>query len=191
MATTPPTFSGALPHDDANAFFVAIFVVLVFARGLAELAGRLKQPFIIGELITGILLGKTVLNRIWPAAFAYMFGAGHKSSTAFTGVAQFSASMFMLVAGLELDLRKIKKLFGTSFVVGITCIAIPFSLGFSVAYTHPVEMGIPPGGDVTGYALFVGVALSITALPVAVADFARPWPVPNGDGHHCHVRCGD
>jgi len=40
MATTPPTFSGALPHDDANAFFVAIFVVLVFARGLAELAGR-------------------------------------------------------------------------------------------------------------------------------------------------------
>jgi len=165
--TAPPTFSGPLPHDDSNAFFVALFVVLVFARGLAELAGRLKQPFIIGELITGILLGKTVLNRIWPAAFAYMFGTGHKSSTAFAGVAQFSATMFMLVAGLELDLNKIKKLFGTSFAVGITCIAIPFAIGFGTAYAQPVALGLPPGGNPTGYALFVGVALSITALPVA------------------------
>jgi len=169
MSTASPTVELASTslHDNAIALYVALFITLLFARGMAELAARFKQPFVLGELITGILLGNTVLGRIWPAAFAYMYLPSHPSTVAFNGVTSFCATMFMLVAGLELDLIKVKKLFATSLVVGLSCIIIPFALGFSVAYAQPAAMGLPPGGNVTGYALFLGVALAITALPVA------------------------
>jgi Kef-type K+ transport system membrane component KefB len=165
--THPPTPGGALPHDDTVALFVGLFFVLLTSRGLGELARKLHQPMVLGELLTGIFLGKTVLLRIWPQAFIFMFGPGRKSTTAFAGVTAFCATMFMLVAGLELNLSLAKKNFAASCSVGISAIVIPFVMGFSIAYTNPAAMGAPPQQtDPLPYALFVGVALAITALPV-------------------------
>jgi Kef-type K+ transport system membrane component KefB len=155
----------SFPHQSYIAFYVAMALLVLFGRGLGELARLLKQPSILGEILAGVLLGKTVFGRIWPEGWNFIFGPGPQN-VGRTAVASLASTFFMLVAGLEMDLNQVLARKHKAVIVGFCSVLIPFVLGFGVAYANPSLMGSTGKIAVDVYALFAGCAMAITAMPV-------------------------
>lgn len=155
-----------LNSSDIVVFLLSIGIVLLFSRGLGELFKRFKQPIIIGEIIAGIVLGPTILGVIAPDYYNYLFTDSVVASTAFDGITILGLAMLLLVLGLEIDLRLALSQGKAASLVSLFGILFPFTLGFLFAYFFPSYFGIADEMMRFIFALFIGVALSITALPV-------------------------
>jgi len=155
-----------LNSSDIVIFLLSIGIVLFFARGLGELFKRFKQPIIIGEIIAGIVLGPTILGALFPEYYNYLFTDSEVASTAFDGITVLGLSMLLLVLGLEIDLRLALSQGKAASLVSLFGILFPFTIGFLFAYLFPDYFGIADEKMRFIFALFIGVALSITALPV-------------------------
>lgn len=153
---------------DITLFIAGIALMLLFARLFGEIVRKLNQPFVIGEIIAGIILGPTILGSIFPEFFGLLFNSSKNIIVAHEGIINLSVILLLLVSGLEIDLALVIKQGSAALKTSIMSIIIPFGIGFSVAYLFPVMLGINPENSVFVFALFVGTALSITALPVVV-----------------------
>ncbi|GDY14237.1 hypothetical protein LBMAG53_31150 [Planctomycetota bacterium] len=153
-------------HHDQVTLFLALAVLLAAARLLGEAARRWQQPAVLGEILAGVLLGPTILGHVWPEAFHHLFQPGAPSTTALNGIAVFAVTLFMLVAGIEMELQAVLRRGGTALAVSICGTVIPFILGFVMAWFAPDLMGAHIGADRLTFALLAGTAMSITALPV-------------------------
>jgi Kef-type K+ transport system membrane component KefB len=150
--------SGPLPR---------LLLQLLAVLGLAKLAGlllrRLGQPAVIGEMVAGIVLGPSLFGWLLPAAQGWLFPPD--SIGALTGLSQIGVLVFMFAAGAEFDLSRVQGQRSLAFVVAHTGIVVPFLLGIGLAqllYAHYA----PAGVGFAGFAMFLGIALSVTAFPV-------------------------
>ena len=126
---------------------VALLLLLVVARIAAEAIERVKQPGMIGEIAAGLILGPTLLNLIQP-------------SVALTAIADLGVFLLMLLAGMEIELPRLFREFrGRNLWISIVGFALPFGLG--------ILAGVVLGLD-SMRAIFVGVCIAITALPVSI-----------------------
>lgn len=157
---------GALSHHEVTTLFIAVGLLLGVARVLGEVAQRLGQPSVIGELLAGILLGPTVLGQLAPDLSASVFPNEGGSAIALRGITTIAIALFLLVAGLEIDLSTVWRQGRKATIVGLTGILAPFALGFGSAWLAPELLGAEAGADPFIFALFVATALSISALPV-------------------------
>jgi Kef-type K+ transport system membrane component KefB/mannitol/fructose-specific phosphotransferase system IIA component (Ntr-type) len=155
-----------LSHHELTVFFLSLGVLLCSARGLGELARRYHQPAVVGEIMAGILLGPTVLGSLAPAWNAFLFPPTGPLSIALHGLTTLAIVLFLLVAGMEVDLSSIWRQGRSAMIIGLSGIGFPFVLGFSSAWVMPPLLGIQPQADPFIFALFFATALSITALPV-------------------------
>lgn len=147
--------------------FVSLGVLLATARILGELARRFHQPSIVGELLAGIVLGPTLLGRVAPFLHDSLFPpADDEVRLLIQGIAMLAIVMFLLVAGIEVDLSTVWRLGRAALSVSLGGIAFPFALGLAAAWTIPGVFHVPPGTNPTVFALFLATALSISALPV-------------------------
>ena len=147
-------------------FLLSIGIILLVGRGIGELLRKFKQPIIIGEIIAGIVLGPTVFGAFFKDYYNALFNYSQPLNFAFNGLTELSLVMLMLVLGLEIDLSLALTQGKTASLVSILGVLFPFSIGFGSAYFFPSEMGINDTDLQLPFALFVGTALSITALPV-------------------------
>jgi Kef-type K+ transport system membrane component KefB len=142
---------------------VALTVVVVAGRLLGRLFGFIGQPQVIGEVIGGILLGPSLLGQVSPEAYAYILPA---SIAPFLGmVAQLGVILYMFLVGLELDPDHLRGQLKATIATAHVGIVLPFMLGSALSlYLYPRFST----SDVsfTNFALFLGVAMSITAFPV-------------------------
>ncbi|MCC7510964.1 MAG: cation:proton antiporter [Planctomycetes bacterium] len=160
-----------MTHSDLVSLFLALGVVLSVARILGEIARRLNQPAVMGELLAGILLGPTLLGAVAPDIFTQLFPTTPGFSLAMQGLTTVAITLFLLVAGLEVDLSTIFKQGKSAIGVSVGGIAIPFAIGFGVGWVGPLllspdALGRSVGGDALVFALFLATAMSISALPV-------------------------
>ena len=121
----------------------------------------------MGELVVGILLGPTVVGTISPDFFERVFPKDGTVSIAFDGIVNLSVVLLLFVAGLEVQLPLVLKQGKTAIYTSFFSMLIPFVTGFASAYYFPTWFGIVGGttGDIF-FAMFIGTALSISALPV-------------------------
>jgi len=131
-----------------------------------EIADKLGQPTVLGEITAGILLGPTLLGRLAPDLATTLFPLAGPRATVLEGLFLLSIVLFMLVAGLEVDLSTAIRQGRTAAIVGTAGIALPFVLGFGAAWFAPAWLGYHEGSTVFVFALFIATALSISALPV-------------------------
>lgn len=157
---------GNLSADNITAMFLALGILLGTARLLGELAQRLHQPSVLGELLAGVLLGPTVLGTIAPDIFAFIFPAAGPNAIALSAIALLSVVLFLLVAGLEVDLSIIGRQGKIAPWVSISGIVLPFVMGFIAAWIAPEMLGRHEGASPLIFALFLATALAISALPV-------------------------
>ncbi|MET0211834.1 MAG: cation:proton antiporter, partial [Vicinamibacterales bacterium] len=142
---------------------VQLLVIVGAARVCARLARPLGQPPVIGEIAAGIIVGPSLLGAVAPAVSATLFPAD--SLAVLQMLSQIGVLLFMFVIGVELDASHIRGRTRTAIAVSHFSIAVPFVLGVLLAlllYRGSAPIGVP----FHAFALFVGVAMSITAFPV-------------------------
>jgi Kef-type K+ transport system membrane component KefB len=157
---------GTLTSHNITVLFLSLGVLLCVAHVLGELAQRLRQPSVLGELIAGVLLGPTVLGGIAPGLSEFLFPLQGANAIALDAIATLAIGLFLLVAGMEVDLSTVWKQGKVGCKVGITSIVIPFFIALGAAMVLPEALGRHGDADPTIFALFFGIAISISALPV-------------------------
>jgi len=150
-------------QDPLPRLFVQLILIILAARLCGALAGMVRQPAVVGEMIAGILLGPSLLGWAWPDFFHFVFPAN--SLGALRLFSQIGVCLFMFVVGMELELPQLKQQARTAVLVSQASILFPFLLGMACAlYLFPAFAG--PGTTFPAFALFIGVSMSITAFPV-------------------------
>jgi Kef-type K+ transport system membrane component KefB len=144
-----------------------LLLQVVVIAGMARLLGRairgLRQPQVIGEMISGILLGPSLLGWITPSLSQLLFPP---QSIAYLGaLSQIGLVVFMFLVGLELDTTTLKRLGHSAVMTSHVSIAVPFFFGVLLSvflYPRFSDNSVP----FSAFALFMGAAMSITAFPV-------------------------
>jgi Kef-type K+ transport system membrane component KefB len=140
-----------------------VVLIVAAARGLGLLFRKMGQPPVVGEIIAGILLGPSLLGAVAPSAHAFLFPAS--SMDALRMLSQIGIILFMFVVGIELDVDHLRQKADAAVLVSHASIAVPFFLGTASALL--IYRRLAPGGiPFSAFALFLGVAMSITAFPV-------------------------
>ncbi len=155
---TAPATSGALVH-----VLIALTAVLVVGRSLAVLFRRVGQPPVIGEIVAGILLGPSLLGRVWPEAAAFVLPQSVAPNLGM--IAQLGVILYMFLVGLELNPELLRERAHSTVAISHASILAPFLLGSSLALFLYPRLA-PDDVPFTSFALFMGVAMSITAFPV-------------------------
>ena len=140
-----------------------IVTIIIVARLFGWICKKLGQPSVIGEIIAGIVLGPSLLGTFFPELSALFFPPQSMSNLQF--LSQIGLILFMFVIGMELDLKVLKNQAHEAVVISHASIIFPFALGVSLAY-FIYETFAPAGVQFTSFALFIGIAMSITAFPV-------------------------
>ncbi|MFE5871524.1 cation:proton antiporter [Streptomyces roseifaciens] len=150
-------------------FVGASAVVIVVAHGAGRLARWLRQPVIVGQLVAGIALGPTLLGAVAPAAARQLFPP--EIEPMLNALSQLALIVFLFAVGYELDLSILKQRARTVVTVSLAAFLVPMATGTGAAllfHDELVRLGAPAGMPVSAV-LFLGVALSITAVPVLTA----------------------
>jgi len=160
--TSAATAKARPPHRLFH-LLVALAAIVAVGRLLAIPLKYLGQPPVIGEVLAGIMLGPSLLGRLWPGVESALLP--DSLVPILDGVAQLGVMLYMFVVGLEFSGARLAG--QRRAVVGIShaSIIVPFLLGSALALPlHARFAG--PGVSFTAFALFLGVAMSITAFPV-------------------------
>jgi Kef-type K+ transport system membrane component KefB len=138
-------------------------IVLVTCLVCGWIAGRLGQARVIGEICGGILLGPSVLGRITPQLSARLFPESSLGSL--DVLSTVGLVLFLFLIGSELDYEQLRQQKATAAFASLMSIVLPFGMAVLVA---PLlwERFAPGGSRRLPFALFLGVSMSITALPV-------------------------
>jgi Kef-type K+ transport system membrane component KefB len=159
---------GKLSHADVVHLLIQLGIMLIMGRLLAEVARKFNQPAVVGEILAGILLGPTVLGMLQPDWFQALYPAASASGVVLTGLVQVAVVMLLFIAGLEVDLHIVWQQGRQAVSTSFFGLIIPFSIGFTFPYFFPEFFGIAGGNERIIFALFMGTAMAITALPVIV-----------------------
>ncbi|MEW6654647.1 MAG: cation:proton antiporter, partial [Bacteroidota bacterium] len=151
---------------DIIVFLSSVAVMLFFSRAIGEFLKKFKQPIVLGEIIAGIILGPTIIGALFPEIMKIFLTNNAAVNVAFQGITLLAVVMFLLVSGLEVDLSLVARQGKAASLISFMGFVFPFGIGFSAAWFLPNELGISANQNQLIFALFVGTALSITALPV-------------------------
>lgn len=154
-----------LGEIDLLRFLVQVGVLLVAARGLADVMKRLGQAPVVGELLAGILLGPSGLGRIAPGAFAIVFPTSPDALPLLDAFAWMGAVMLLLFVGLETDLAVLRGVGRTAAIVSAFGLVVPFGCGFALGLGLPSAY-LAASESRLIFALFMAVAIAISAVPV-------------------------
>ena len=166
LAAPQPDTSQALPDTNSQqpdvllSVLLALAIVIVVGRVLGKAFAYVGQPPVIGEVVAGILLGPSLLGAevssfILPPTVAPILAV----------VAQLGIILYMFVVGLELNAKLLMGRLHTTVATSHTSILVPFLLGALLSlplYTRLSSSDV----QFTSFALFMGVAILITAFPV-------------------------
>jgi Kef-type K+ transport system membrane component KefB len=164
----PEALEGEQPEQERSGeeifgrLMLAIAAVILAARLVGAAVGRIGQPKVMGEVIAGILLGPTLLGAVAPDVKDFLF-PGDIVPLLSAG-ADIGLAFYMFLVGLELDPGLLRGRVAQAAVISNASVAAPIALG--VALAVPLYPLLAPEADFLPFALFMGVAMSITAFPV-------------------------
>ena len=162
LAFTP---APSLTSHQVMLFLLQLGVLLLLALCLGRLANRFGLPAVVGELATGVLLGPSVFGALAPGVASRLLPATAEQAHLLDAVAQFAVLLLVGVAGAHLDLKLLRRRRGVVVKVGLGSLLIPLGLGFAAGWVVPGAL-IGAGAQRSAFALFLGVALSVSAIPV-------------------------
>jgi len=155
----------AAPHHDVFLLVLQVGILLLTARVLGEIATRLGQPSVIGEILAGILLGPSLLAGFFPAFGELIIPQTETSGYLLEVISLLGAMFLLLITGLETDIQLIKRHARTAVSVSFGGITITFITGFFLGQYLPDFLLADPDERLV-FALFVATAMSISAIPV-------------------------
>jgi len=140
-----------------------ILTIILIARLFGWMMNKIGQPTVIGEIVAGIFLGPSLLGLFFPQFSNFLFPIDSLDNLQF--LSQIGLILFMFIIGMEIDVGILKKSAHDAIVVSHASIIIPYFLGVVLAY-FLYQNFAPDTISFTAFALFIGIAMSITAFPV-------------------------
>lgn len=147
-------------------FFLEIALMLSVSLLCGQLMSRLGFPAVFGELFGGIILGPTVWGQLSPDTFHWLFPASGAVFQGRDALIQICMLFFLFAAGLEMNLSLAKKQVTNIAWASLTGIIVPFVMGFGIVVLFPDLWTGHFNVEILLFAMFMGTALSISALPV-------------------------
>lgn len=162
-----------LGHHDMIIFLIGLGTILIVARLFAELFKQVKLPSVLGEIVAGVLLGPSVLGLFWPDSFEYLFPfIAHPEFTstipvqyAMDAMINISVIMLLFVAGMEVQLPLVIEQGKVALSTTFFSMLIPIAIGYLGVQLMP-DLFVIDQEQIIIVGFFIGVVLSITALPV-------------------------
>lgn len=157
-----------LSQHDLVVLLLAISTMLILSRIAAEFGKKIGLPMVMGELLIGVALGPTVLGAISPSTYStlFPFATNVHVSLALDAIFSLSVILLLFVAGLELRISLFLQHGKVAVYTGFGSMILPFVTGFAVAWFLPGWFHLDSGTNHLLFALFLGTAMSISALPV-------------------------
>ena len=146
-----------------SVLLLQVIIVLTAARAVGALLRKAGQPTVIGEMIAGILLGPSLLGWFSHPTMTFLFPPYSMDSLRL--LSQIGVIIFMFVVGTEVNVQHIRQKAHAAVMVSHASILAPFFLGAALALII-FRSAAPAHINFTAFALFIGVAMSITAFPV-------------------------
>ncbi len=170
LATAPAAWAAAEPATTSSGasevvFLAQVVLLLLVGRLLGEAMQRIGQPAVIGQLLGGIVLGPSVFGMIWPEAQHAIFPASGAQKSMIDGVSQLGILMLLLLTGMQIDLRLVRKVGTAAASVSLAGISLPFLCGFALGEFLPDAM-LPKPDQRLITSLFLGTALSISSIKI-------------------------
>lgn len=120
--TTPWAALAALPGGpDVPGLLLLLAAVLAATKVMGELARRVRQPAVLGELVAGVLLGGSVLGVLDP------------NEPVLHVLSELGVLVLLFAVGLETDLKALRRVGAAAITVGVAGIVLPFAGGWGVA----------------------------------------------------------
>ena len=138
-------------------------VIIIAARCFGMLFLKIDQPRVMGEIVAGIVLGPSVLGLLTPRTMEFLFPVSSMETLRL--LSQVGVTLFMFLVGMDLSIAHLRKKAHTAIMVSHASIIVPFLMG--AALSLMLYQTLSSGGtSFTAFALFMGIAMSITAFPV-------------------------
>lgn len=150
-------------HHPLSILILQILVIIIASRLLGWLMSLINQPTVIGEILAGIMLGPSLVGMYFPEATAFLFPLESLGNLQF--LSQIGLILFMFIIGMELDIGLLRQQAGAALFISNSSIVVPFVMGAGLAY-FLYDSFAPSASGFVPFALFMGIAMSITAFPV-------------------------
>jgi Kef-type K+ transport system membrane component KefB len=130
---------------DIAQFLVSLIAIFAAAKLFGELAERVHQPAVLGELIGGVIIGVSGLHLVDPHDVTIHL------------LAELGVILLLFHIGLDTDLKKLMEVGGSATTVAIVGVALPFAGGFALGYLLGFRMMI---------AALLGASLTATSVGI-------------------------
>ncbi|MCS7477571.1 cation:proton antiporter [Umezawaea endophytica] len=146
-------------------FLLQIALLLGTAFLLGRLAIRFRMPALVGELAAGVLLGPSLLAHALPALSAWLLPTNPEQIHLLDAVGQLGVLLLVGLTGMHIDLGLVRRKGKTAAWVSMGGLLVPLGLGFAVGMVLPTSL-LAQGTERNVFALFLGVAMCVSAIPV-------------------------
>jgi len=153
----------AVEADWLLTFLAGLTMVLAAAHTLGTVADRLGFAPVVGELLTGLVLGPSLLGLVVPNVTAIVVPVSDRLAA----LASLGLVLLLVLAGTEVDVQTVRRYIRPTIALATGASIVPFLLGFALGWLLPARYLVTPEQRLP-FALFVATALSISAVPVAV-----------------------
>jgi Kef-type K+ transport system membrane component KefB len=139
-----------------------LVIIIGSARVFGWLFGKVGQPPVVGEILAGVILGPSLLGRLYPGAIKTMLTP--QTTSVLSAIAQIGLVLLMLLIGLEFPFDRLRHAARASVFVAVAGIAVPFAASYALAgYLFRIS---PAAAPELAFRLFFATAVSITAIPI-------------------------
>ena len=146
MTLPTPMLLAAAGGGEVERLLLVLVITIAATKLFGEIAQRVSQPAVLGELVAGVVLGTSVLGILDP------------TESVVPAMSELGVLILLFQIGLHTDLRSLAKVGSTALVAGSVGVVLPFAGGFGVATVMGVEL-LP--------ALVIGAALTATSIGIS------------------------
>lgn len=141
---------------DGNVYsiFRDLAIIMVAAKLCGIVAGKLKAPQVVGEIIAGLLIGPSLLGLVGESTFL-------------VDMAEIGVVLLMFFAGLETNLKDLMKTGWKALMIAVAGVTVPL-IGGALLYFLYYGMA-PLGSDKFYTGVFIGVIMTATSVSITVA----------------------
>ncbi|MFC9293600.1 cation:proton antiporter [Streptomyces sp. NPDC057011] len=165
MSAVPVPPVPTIAHHSLLVLLLQLALLLLLALSLGQLAARFKMPAIVGELFAGVLLGPSVLSRAFPGFADWLLPKQPDQMHLLDAVGQLGVLLLVGITGMEMKFDLVRRRGLTAARVSLAGLLLPLGLGVATGLLLPSSL-LPDGTTPTVFALFLGVALCVSAIPV-------------------------
>jgi len=155
-------------HAQLLQFLLLLALIIAAAKFAGWLSMRAGQQAVLGEILAGVVLGPSVLNVLqWPQF------RGADLDVVVAQLANVGVIFLMFIAGLETDLKQVRRVAKAAAISGTAGVFAPLLLGIVVAL---------PFGFSTDHAIFIGITLAATSVSITVQTLIELGQLKSKEG---------